>query len=86
MKFCMEVTFGGIQLHFILSHNAVIVCIQESKLNDMSRLPKFLGYAVIRRNRAGGGGLLTLVHHSFQFSETPDSHQQQPHRVNRHER
>ena len=40
---------------------------------DKSRLPKFPNYTVVRCDRAGGGGggLLTLVHHSLQFTQRP---------------
>ena len=57
--------------HFLSSNNVVVACVQESKLCDRSRPPKFPGYAVVRRDRpgGGGGGLLTLVHHSLQFSQ-----------------
>ena len=50
-----------------------IACIQETKLNASSKLPSFPNYAVLRRDRpvGGGGGLITLVHHSIPFIELP---------------
>ena len=59
--------------HFLSSNNVVVACVQETKLGNNSRLPKFPGYAVLRQDRTGGGGggLLTLVHHSFRFSQVP---------------
>ena len=58
--------------HFLSSQNVVIACIQESKLGTDSRQPKFPGFAVLRQDRpgGGGGGLLTLIHHSLQFTQT----------------
>ena len=56
--------------HFLSRNNVVVACVQESKLGDKSRMPKFPGYAVVRRDRVGGGGgLLTLVHHSLPYFE-----------------
>ena len=47
-----------------------MACIQESKLRPASKSPSFPDFAVIREDRAGGGGggLLTLIHHSVQFT------------------
>ena len=46
-----------------------MACIQESKLCDTSRSPSFPNYSVVRLDRAGGGGgLLTLLHHSIAYS------------------
>ena len=56
--------------NFLNQNNVVVACVQESKLGDKSRCPKFPGFTVIRRDRAGGGGgLLTLVHHSLNYQE-----------------
>ena len=50
----------------------LVACLQESKLGPNAQLPSFPGYAVVRRDRVGGGGgLLTLVNHSVQFIELP---------------
>ena len=42
-------------------------------MTPTAKTPKFHNYAVIRRDRPtrGGGGLLTLIHHSLQFVEKP---------------
>ena len=50
-----------------------IACIQETKLNASSKSPSFPNYAIVRRDRpvGGGGGLITLVHHSIPFVEKP---------------
>ena len=58
--------------HFLSGHNVLVACIQETKLGTNSRLPAFPGYAVVRKDRVGGGGgLITLVHHSIQFQQLP---------------
>ena len=55
---------------YLNNQNVLVACIQETKLSPNSRLPSFPGFAIIRKDWAGGGGgLLTLVHHSVQFSE-----------------
>ena len=53
---------------YLLRNNVLVACIQETKLGPDSRLPSFPGYAFIRKDRgAGGGGLVTLVHHSLSY-------------------
>ena len=51
--------------NFLSSQNVIVACIQESKLSSNTRLPamQLSGWV------GEGGGLLTLVHHSVQFSE-----------------
>ena len=46
-----------------------ITCLQETKLGPRSWQPSFPGYNVLRQDRpGGGGGLITLVHHSISFT------------------
>ena len=49
--------------------------IRESKLTLNSRTPNIQNFAAVRkdRHRGQGGGLLTLIHKSINFSRTPDS-------------
>ena len=58
---------------FLSSRQVKIACIQETKLNASSKSPSFPNYAIVRRDRpvGGGGGLITLVHHSIPFVEKP---------------
>ena len=49
----------------------MVACIQETKLKSNSQLLPFPNYSTVRRDRpgpSGGGGLITLVHHSIQYS------------------
>ena len=55
---------------FLSRYNVLVACIQETKLSQGSRLPSFPGFASVRQDRVGGGGgLVTLVHHSVNFSQ-----------------
>ena len=56
---------------FLARHRVKVVCLQETKLSANASTPKFPDYAVIRRDRptGGGGGLVTLVHHSLNYIE-----------------
>ena len=57
-------------IYFLSRKNVLVACIQETKLKLGSRLPSFPGNASIRQDRVGGGGgFLTLVHHSVNFSQ-----------------
>ena len=49
--------------------------IQESKLTLNSQTPIILNFTTVRkdRHRGQGGGLLTLIHKSINFSHGPDS-------------
>ena len=49
--------------------------IQESKLTLNSRTPNIQNFTTVRkdRHRGQGGGLLTLIHKSINFSRRPDS-------------
>ena len=46
------------------------------KLTSSSNLPAFPNFATVRRDRptGGGGGLITLVHHSVAFTEVNTNH------------
>ena len=58
---------------FLDSRQVKVACLQETKLSSAAKTPSFPNYAVIRRDRpaGGGGGLMTLVHHSLSFVESP---------------
>ena len=52
---------------FLRRHQVLVACVQETKLDVNSSLKEFIDYATVRRDRptgGGGGGLVTLVHHS----------------------
>ena len=51
----------------------VVVSLQDTKLGVQSSLKEFTDYATIKHDRplGGGGGLVTLVHHSVTF-RVPD--------------
>ena len=54
-----------------------MACIQETKLSPASTFKDFPGFTSVRRGRPGvrgGGGLLTLIHHSIKFTELPTDH------------
>ena len=57
---------------FLSRHGVKVACLQETKLTASSNTPYFPGFATVRRDRpaGGGGGLLTLIHHSLPFVET----------------
>ena len=60
---------------FLHCHQVLVACVQETKLGVNSSLKEFTDYATVRRDRptgGGGGGLVTLVHHSVTYS-VPDS-------------
>ena len=59
---------------FLSSQNVLVACIQESKLNPNSRLPSLPDYAVVRKDQVGGGGgLITLIHHSISYTKIASS-------------
>ena len=66
---------GYTELSTLLFNRSIkVACIQETKLSQASTFRGFPGYTTVRRDRPGGrrvGGLLTLVHHSIQFTELP---------------
>ena len=60
--------------NLLRSRSVLVACIQETKLTDTSNLQPFQNYTTVRRDRpgpSGGGGLITLVHQSIEFTE-PD--------------
>ena len=61
-----------------------IITIQETKLNPKLKTPDILDYSTIRKDRTtdGGGGLITYIHHSINFTEI--NTQDQNHIVNYH--
>ena len=74
---CNSIRNSQQELSVLLQSKGVLVaCIQESKLSPSSAAPDFPNYTVIRRDRpgstrGGGGGLLTLVHHSVPYKDLP---------------
>ena len=56
-------------------HKVKVAVIQESNLTLNSRTPNIQGFTTIRKDRdqSHGGGLLTLIHKSINFSRRPDS-------------
>ena len=73
----MQININGIQnsqqeiIHLLKQRNVLVACIQETKLTPASSLPDFPNFAAVRRDRPGrgGGGLITLVHHSITYTE-----------------
>ena len=63
-------------VHLLEQRNILVACIQETKLTSSSNLPAFPNFATVRRDRptGGGGGLITLVHHSVAFTEVNTNH------------
>ena len=55
---------------FLKRHNVKVVVIQESKLSSNSKTPSIQNFTTVRKNRrqGQGGGLLTLIHTSINFS------------------
>ena len=54
-----------------------MACLQESKLTEHSTFTDFPNFQTIRRDRPGergGGGLLSLVHHSISYQEFSTDH------------
>ena len=56
-------------------HNVKVDVIQESKLSSDSKTPSIQNLTTVRKDsRQGqGGGLLTLIHRSINFSRKPES-------------
>ena len=56
-------------------HKVKVAVIQESKLTLNSRMPNIQNFTTVRKDRhqGQGGGLLTLIHDSINFSRMPDS-------------
>ena len=60
---------------FLERHKVKVAVIQESKLTLNSRTPNIQNFTTERKNRhrGQGGGLLTLIHKSINFSRRPDT-------------
>ena len=60
---------------FLKRHNVKVVVIQESKLSSNSKTPSIQNFTTERKDRrqGQGGGLLTLIHKSINFSRKPES-------------
>ena len=64
-------------LQFLKSHKIAVCALQETKLSPNSTDPSFPGYALIRRDRPGGGaggGLAFLVHENIPFLPVNSDH------------
>ena len=60
---------------FLKRHNVKVAVIQESKLPPNSKTPSIQNFTTVRKDRrqGQGGGLLTLIHKSINFSRKPES-------------
>ena len=60
---------------FLERHKVKVAVIQESKLTLNSRMPNIQNFTTVRKDcdQGQGGGLLTLIHKSINFSRRPDS-------------
>ena len=60
---------------FLERHKVKVVVIQESRLTLNSRTPNIQNFTTVRKDhdQGHGGGLLTLIHKSINFSWRPDS-------------
>ena len=62
--------------HFITEHRVDVCMVQESKLVEKDRTPRFPGYTTVRQDRprsgmggARGGGLVTLVKEDIPYRQ-----------------
>ena len=60
---------------FLKRHNVKVAVIQKSKLSSNSKTPCIQDFTTVRKDRrqGQGGGLLTLIHKSINFSRRPES-------------
>ena len=60
---------------FLKRHNVKVAVIQEAKLSPNSKTPSIQNFTTVRKDRrqGQGGGLLTLIHKSINFSRKPES-------------
>ena len=60
---------------FLKRHNVKVAVIQESKLSSNSKTPSIQNFTTVQKDRrqGQGGGLLTLIHKSINFSRKPES-------------
>ena len=83
MKFkLLQLNCNGIQKkakelsNYLQERKITVAALQETKLQERNKTPKFPGYTAIRRDRGqGGGGLMTLIHETVDFN-TMDIDQQ----------
>ena len=62
--------------NYLQERKITVAALQETKLQERNKTPKFPGYTAIRRDRGqGGGGLMTLIHETVDFN-TMDIDQQ----------
>ena len=66
---------GNKQVEFLERQKVKAAVIQESKLTLNSRMPNIQNFTTVRKDcdQGQGGGLLTLIHKSINFSRRPDS-------------
>ena len=72
----LQINVNGIQTSrrelsaFLHENNVKVACVQETKLRPNTADPSFPGYALLRRDRpgGGGGGLAFLISHDVEFS------------------
>ena len=60
---------------FMEKHTFKVAVIQESKLSQTSSIPCIQNYTTVRKDRrlGHGGGLLTFIHKSINYSRKPES-------------
>ena len=60
---------------FLERHNVKVAVIQESNHPSNSKTPSIQNFTTVRKDRrhGEGGGLLTLIHKSINFSQKPES-------------
>ena len=60
---------------FLKRHNVKVAVVQESKLSSNYKTPNIQNFTTVRKDRrqGQGGGLLTLIHKSINFSWKPES-------------
>ena len=60
---------------FLEQHNIKVAVIQESKVSYNSKTERIQNFTTVRKDRrqGKGGGLLTLIHKSINFSRKPES-------------
>ena len=60
---------------FLKRHNVRVAVIQESNLSSNSKTPSIQNFTTVRKDRrqSQGGGLLTLINKSINFSRKPES-------------
>ena len=66
---------GNKLTEFLKWHNVKVAVIEESKLSPNSKTSNIQNFTTVRKDRRQdqGGGLLTLIHKSINFSRKPES-------------